>query len=75
MTSGWRLEAANQQEFITLPPKSQDNGSSYFLVRTRCATCRTAAREQLNSLFDRELIVDRRGGEHRRAADVFTLTP
>lgn len=52
------LEAANQQEFMILPPQAQDNGSSYMLVRTEVRFVPRCNDEQLNSLFEQELLIE-----------------
>jgi len=52
------LEAANQQEFMVLPPKTQDNGSSYMLVKTEIRYVPQCSDDQLTSLFENELIVE-----------------
>ena len=51
------LESANQQEFMILPPKALDTGSSYFLVRTSMRYVPQCSRDELNSLFERELLL------------------
>jgi len=52
------LEAANQQEFMVLPPKALDDGSSYMLVRTEMRYVPSCAVEDLNGLFERELLLE-----------------
>jgi hypothetical protein len=52
------LEAANQQEFIVLPPKPQDNGSSYMMIRTEVRYVPRCSDDQLKSLFESELTLE-----------------
>jgi hypothetical protein len=69
------LEAANQQEFMILPPKSQDKGSSYMLVKTTMRYVPKDKDDQLESMFERELILSpSRVQSIAEQLDVFTLT-
>jgi hypothetical protein len=51
------LEAANQQEFMILPPKALDDGSSYFLVKTSMRYVPAKKDQDLQGMFERELIL------------------
>lgn len=51
------LEAANQQEFIILPPDNLDDGSSFYLMKTTMRYVPRCTEEELMELIDRELMV------------------
>lgn len=51
------LEAANQQQFIILPPENLDDGSSFFLVKTSMRYVPRGSAEELQEMIDRELML------------------
>jgi hypothetical protein len=52
------LEAANQQEFIVLPPEKLDDGSSFLLVKTTMRYVPRAKGADLLAMFERELLIE-----------------
>jgi hypothetical protein len=69
------LEAANQQEFMILPPKALDDGSSYMTMKTSMRFVPTKMDDQLESMFERELLLEpSRVQSIAEQLDVRTLT-
>jgi hypothetical protein len=52
------LEAANQQQFMVLPPSKIDDGSSYMLVTTSMRYLPKCTAEELKEMFNRELLLE-----------------
>jgi len=52
------LEAANQQQFLFLPPENLDQGSSYMLVTTKMRFVPKTTEDDLNREFERELVLE-----------------
>lgn len=51
------LEAANQQQFMILPPKNLDDGSSFFLLKTSMRYVPRCSKEEVKEMMDRELML------------------
>lgn len=54
----YTLEAANQQQFMILPPNAQDDGSSYLLVTTTMRYLPRKSGQELREMFNRELLLE-----------------
>jgi len=52
------LEAANQQEFLVLPPEALNDGSSFLLVKTSMRYVPKCTAEQMLQMFERELLIE-----------------
>jgi hypothetical protein len=52
------MEAANQQEFIILPPEAVDDGSSFMIVRTSMRYVPRMNDKELNQLLEHELMLE-----------------
>jgi len=52
------LEAANQQQFMILPPNKIDDGSSYDLITTSMRYLPKCSKEELEQMFQRELLLE-----------------
>jgi len=51
------MEAANQQEFMILPPENLDHGQSFYNFRTTMRYVDTSESGELDELLDRELLL------------------
>lgn len=54
----YALEAANQQQFMILPPSAQDDGSSYMLATVTMRYLPRKSGQELDEMFNREMSLE-----------------